>query len=215
MIDVAAVTELHWTTVARWHKQAPDNPYEGLLHLVCRQHEQNYRLWHQEDVARSPEVADAQIAAVKRKIDKLNQARNDLIEQVDDRLLEQLAAEGIYPDPTARTNSETPGSIVDRLSILSLRIYHMEEQAARPDADQQHRQKAIAKLAILYEQLEDLSTSLAELLDDVAAGRKRLKVYRQFKMYNDPTLNPYLYKQAGSPVAWGPAAPVTQPLHQS
>jgi hypothetical protein len=201
MIDVAAISELHWLAVARWHKQPPDNPYEDLLHLICRQHEQNYRLWHQEDIARSPDASDGQIAGVKRQIDKLNQARNDLIEQVDDRLVEELAAAGIHPDPTARANSETPGSIIDRLSILVLRLYHMEEQAARSDTDPQHRQTAIGKLAVLYEQLEDLSGALAELLDDIFAGRKRLKVYRQFKMYNDPTLNPYLYKAASRSVA--------------
>lgn len=201
MIDVATITELHRTAVTRWHEQPIDNPYEGSLHLVCRQHEQNYRLWHQEDIARSPEAGDSEIAAVKRKIDKLNQARNDLIEQVDVRLIEELAAAGVQPEPTARPNSETPGSVIDRLSILALRIYHMEEQAARTDADRQHRQKAIGKLAVLYEQLEDLSTALAALLDDIFAGRKRLKVYRQFKMYNDPTLNPCLYKEAGRSVA--------------
>jgi len=199
MIDVAQITRLHCQTVHRWHEHEIDNPYEGFLALVCRQHEQNYRLWHEEDIARSPDAPDAHIAQVKRNIDRLNQQRNDLIERLDDHLIEQLIAAGIRPSPQARLNTETPGSVIDRLSILSLRIYHMEEQAQRHDAGPQHVETARRKLAILYEQLGDLSTSLGELLDDIFAGRKHLKVYRQFKMYNDPTLNPYLYQARQDP----------------
>jgi cell division protein FtsB len=196
MIDVEAITRLHKTTTRRWHRHDIANPYAGFLLLVCRQHEQNYRLWHQEDVARSPDVADAELAQVKRTIDKLNQQRNDLIEQLDDFLIKELAAAGIEPWPAAPLNTETPGSVIDRLSILALRIYHMEQQAARSDATEQHRIKAKARLEVLHEQRADLGKSLGELLEDILAGRKRLKVYRQFKMYNDPTMNPYLY-QAG------------------
>jgi cell division protein FtsB len=192
MIDVQAVPQLHRTTVALWHCREIDNPYQGFLRLVCDQHERNYRLWHEEDLARSPDASDQTIADVKRKIDKLNQQRNDLIEKLDDYLIAELAAAGVTPGGAPR-NSETPGSIIDRLSILALRIYHMEEQAARRDVDQQHREKVEARLAIIHEQHRDLSESLVELVDDLFAGRKRLKVYRQFKMYNDPTLNPYLY----------------------
>jgi DNA repair exonuclease SbcCD ATPase subunit len=201
MIDVSAVTELQQVTVHQWHQQEIANPYEGFLNLVCRQHEQNYRLWHEEDIARRRDVGDAEIAAVKRRIDKLNQQRNDLIEKLDDRLIEELADSCVAPVCGARHNSETPGSIIDRLSILALRIYHMEEQAARTDAGREHRRKVIERLAILYQQHDDLSTSLAELLEDLFAGRKRLRVYRQFKMYNDPTLNPYLAKATGRPAA--------------
>jgi hypothetical protein len=201
MIDVPEITQLHQSTVQRWHTQPIDNPYEGFLGLVCRQHEQNFRLWHEEDIARRRDVSDAEIADVKRKIDKLNQQRNDLIEKLDDALVEELANKGVQPATDAKRNSETPGSIIDRLSILALRIFHMEEQSARADASREHRRKAVEKLAVLYEQLDDLSCSLAEVLDDLFAGRKRLKVYRQFKMYNDPTLNPYLYKAASRPAA--------------
>ncbi|MBN2022788.1 MAG: DUF4254 domain-containing protein [Pirellulales bacterium] len=187
------MTDLQREAVKRWHEDKIANPYEDFLALVCRQHEQNYRLWHEEDVARSPEVSDADLAEIKRRIDRLNQRRNDLIEQMDDHLIAQLVAEGIGPAPGARLNTETPASAIDRLSILSLRIYHMQEQAAREDADATHRQKAEDRLVILHEQRRDLSRSLAELLGDVFAGRKILKVYRQMKMYNDPTMNPYLY----------------------
>jgi hypothetical protein len=193
MIDPQAITGLHRLSVDRWHRQHIDNPYEGFLGLVCDQHERNYRLWHQEDVARSPTAGDPAIATVKRNIDRLNQQRNDLIEKLDDALIAELGRRGVVPRPDAPLNTETPGSVIDRLSILSLRIYHMKEQAAREDADQEHRDKARAKLAVCEEQLADLSRSLGELLADIFAGRKRLKVYRQFKMYNDPTMNPYLY----------------------
>jgi hypothetical protein len=193
MIDVREITQLHAETVARWHKQEIDNPYECMLEVVCRQHQQNFRLWHKEDIARSPDVSDADLADVKRSIDKLNQQRNDLIEKLDDYLIRELAAKGVEPWKSARLNTETPGSVIDKLSILSLRIFHMEEQVFRTDATEEHRAKVKDKLEILHEQQRDMSNSLRELLEDIFAGRKRLKIYRQFKMYNDPTLNPYLY----------------------
>jgi len=201
MIDVREITNLQEEAVERWHRKQIDNPYEGFLQLVCRQHQQNHLLWHQEDIARSPDAGDAEIAGVKRKIDALNQQRNDLIEQLDDYLIRELLASDVQPKPTARLNTETPGSAIDRLSILALRIYHMMEQAARSDTHQQHRDKAKEKLITLCGQHQDLSTSLAELLDDVFAGRKRIKVYRQFKMYNDPAMNPYLYGVGKRPAA--------------
>lgn len=193
MIDVREITALHKTTVAAWHERAIDNPCEGLLRLVCFQHQQNFRLWHQEDIARSPDVGDMEVAGVKRAIDKLNQQRNDLIERLDDFLIADLSASEVRPGDDARLNTETPGSTIDRLSILSLRLYHMEEQARRGDASESHSAKVKTRLQVLGEQHRDLSNSLVELLDDLFAGRKRLKVYRQFKMYNDPTMNPYLY----------------------
>ena len=196
MIDVREITRLHADTVQRWHKQEIDNPQEGFLEVVCRQHQQNFRLWHKEDIARSPDVSDADLADVKRSIDKLNQQRNDLIEQVDDYLIRELEARGVMPWKSARLNTETPGSVIDKLSILSLRIFHMEEQVFRTDATEEHREKVKAKLEILHEQHRDMSNSLRELLEDIFTGRKRLKIYRQFKMYNDPTLNPYLYNSS-------------------
>jgi hypothetical protein len=201
MIDVRTIIELHRATVEKWHREEIDNRYEGLLHLVCEQHQRNYLLWHQEDIARSPNVTDAAIAEVKRKIDRLNQQRNDLIEKIDLGLIHQLEAWGARPRPGARLNTETPGSVIDRLSILALRLYHMDEQLTRDDVDEDHRAMVRAKLEVLHEQLRDLSGALVELLDDIVAGRKRLKVYRQFKMYNDPKLNPYLYATAERPAA--------------
>ncbi|MBN1395873.1 MAG: DUF4254 domain-containing protein [Pirellulales bacterium] len=193
MIDVQEILALHKQMTAAWHERAIDNPYDGFLRIVCFQHQQNFRLWHQEDIARSPDVGDTEIAGVKRSIDKLNQQRNDLIERLDDFLVADLAASGVRPGTDARLNTETPGSAIDRLSILSLRLYHMEEQANRGDAADGHVAKARARLQVLGAQYRDLSNSLGELLEDLFTGRKRLKVYRQFKMYNDPTMNPYLY----------------------
>jgi len=201
MIDVHAVTELQQTAVERWHRGSLDNPYSDFLELVCRQHQCNYLLWHEEDMARSPEASDAVIAAVKRRIDQLNQQRNDAIERLDDYLIEKMETWGVRPRPRAKLNTETPGSVIDRLSILALRIYHMEEQTQRVNADPAHRARCAEKLAVLREQHKDLSRSLTELAADIAAGRKRLKVYRQFKMYNDPTTNPYLYNAAQKPAA--------------
>lgn len=193
MINVQEITDLHAHTVALWHTQDVANPYSGLLSLVCQQHSYNYLLWHEEDVARSPDVGDARIAQVKRAIDGYNQKRNDGIEKLDAFFLQVLAEQKIEPQPGARQNTETPGSAIDRLSILSLRRYHMQEQVDRTDASDEHREKARTRLAVCNDQHRDLSQSLVELLEDIFAGRKRLKVYFQFKMYNDPTMNPYLY----------------------
>jgi len=200
-IDVHQITRLHETTVRRWHDSGIDNPYDGFLMLVCVQHQQNYRLWHQEDIARSPDASDAEIAQVKRSIDRLNQQRNNLIEALDEALIDELAAAGVAPRPDARLNTETPGSAIDRLSILALRIYHMQEQAERADASEQHRAACREKLDVLGQQHADLAGSLEELLDDVFAGRKLLRIYRQFKMYNDPATNPYLYQARGRSAA--------------
>lgn len=201
MIRVAAIVELQRTAVELWHQMPFENPYRGFLALVCEQHRRNFELWHEEDQARDPTADDARIAAVKRRIDKLNQERNDWIERLDAALLQIMEGWGVRPRAKAPLNTETPGSVIDRLSILALRIYHMEEQAVRDDADEAHRAAARAKLAILLRQHEDLCEAFEQLLGDLFAGRRRTQVYRQFKMYNDPNLNPYLYRAATRPAA--------------
>jgi hypothetical protein len=201
MIDVKQITALHANTTKLWHHQEIENNYRELLYVVCEQHRFNFLLWHEEDIARSPDVGDARIAAVKRAIDGYNQQRNDAIEKIDDYLKRELDERGIRPTATAKQNTETPGQAIDRLSILALRLYHMDEQLERADATADHRAKVSAKLEILHTQHGDLSASLQELLDDIFAGRKRLKLYRQFKMYNDPTLNPFLYNRPVSKAA--------------
>lgn len=194
MIDVDEIIELHRRTVDLWHREAISNAYSGFLQGVCEQHKFNFLLWHEEDIARSPDVGDGRVAGVKRSIDRYNQQRNDWIEKLDDFLVLELQRLGVTPQAGARLNTETPGSAIDRLSILALRIYHMDEQTRRSDVSDEHRIKAQGRLAILSDQHIDLAASLGELLSDIFAGRKRLKVYRQFKMYNDPSMNPYLYR---------------------
>lgn len=195
MIDVDAVLELHKSTVERWHSQSIENHYEGVMHGVCQQHIFNFELWHQEDIARSKDVTDEQIATVKREIDRLNQARNDHIEQIDDWISDEITRRQIVPQENARLNTETSGSAIDRLSIMSLRLYHYREQLERQDVDQSHVEKVQARIALCEQQRADLSQSLRELLEDIASGQRVHKTYRQMKMYNDPTLNPYLYKK--------------------
>ncbi len=190
---VTSITAMQSDTVKRWHQQDMDNEFDGLLGVACQQHQFNYLLWHEEDVARSPNVGDERIAEVKRAIDKYNQQRNDWIERIDEFLIHHLQAEGIETRSDTPLNTETPGSAIDRLSIMSLRIYHMHEQLDRDDADDEHKASVQAKLDRCYQQHTDLSGALATLLDDVVSGRKQLKLYRQMKMYNDPSLNPYLY----------------------
>lgn len=190
---VADITQLHVDTVARWHHEDLDNPYPGLLSVVCQQHQYNFLLWHEEDIARSSDVPDARIAAVKRAIDGYNQQRNDWIERIDEMLVQELARTGVRPLAGARLNTETPGSAIDRLSIMSLRIFHFEEQLTRTNTNDEHRSKVRQRLERCHVQAADLAQSLAELLAEVVGGKKVLKVYRQMKMYNDPTLNPYLY----------------------
>ena len=192
---VAQITDLHRDAVERWHDVPVDNPFDGLLGVVCQQHQFNFLLWHEEDIARSPNVGDEKIAQVKRAIDGHNQNRNDWIERIDDYLLQQVTAAGTELVPEAPLNTETPGSAIDRLSIMSLRIFHMHEQLDRTDAEPDHIASVEQKLARCYEQQADLSGSLIALLGDIFAGRKQLKLYRQMKMYNDPKLNPYLYQQ--------------------
>jgi hypothetical protein len=163
--------------------------------LVSIQHQVNFELWHQEDMARDPDVSDSIIASVKRAIDVLNQRRNDLIEQMDQFLLNILRVENVKNDADTEMNSETPGSMIDRLSINALKIYHMDEEVQRKEITAEHRNKCAGKLSVLQEQREDLEQCLSKLLADLSSGEKRLKVYRQMKMYNDESLNPVLYRK--------------------
>lgn len=190
---VKSLTDLQIDTVDRWHREPIDNPHDGLESLVCQQHQFNYRLWHEEDKARDPSATDAKIAEVKRSIDKLNQARNDMIEKIDDAITAMLDAAGIQAADAA-VNTETAGSAIDRLSIMSLRLFHYAEQRDRAGADDTHRAKVAQRITLCQQQHADLSNSLQELFDDIFAGRKQHRTYRQMKMYNDPSLNPAIYK---------------------
>jgi hypothetical protein len=194
MISLTEITSLHQDCITRWHQQSIDNPYSDFFAIVCEQLSYNFRLWHEEDKARSPTATDAEIAQVKRAIDKLNQQRNDWIEKLDDWVTEDLGRRKIVAPDAAPQNTETLGSSIDRLAILALRIYHLAEQRDREGASPEHRESVTRKLAIALAQHEDLSRSAQQLADDLFTGKKRHKTYRQLKMYNDPSLNPYLYK---------------------
>ncbi|MGM9702556.1 MAG: DUF4254 domain-containing protein [Prevotella sp.] len=147
--------------------------------------------WHFEDIIRDPHINPEDALSLKRRIDRSNQDRTDLVEEIDSYFRQQYSE--VKPLPEARLNTESPAWAVDRLSILALKIYHMAEQVEREDADEEHRSKCKAKLGVLLEQQKDLGTAIDQLLEDIAEGRKYMKVYRQMKMYNDPSTNPVLY----------------------
>lgn len=149
--------------------------------------------WHFEDIIRDPHINPNDALSLKRRIDRSNQDRTDLVEEIDSWFRQQYSE--VKPLPEARLNTESPAWAVDRLSILALKIYHMQEQVDRDDAQEEHRAKCAAKLQVLQEQQKDLSLAIDQLLEDIEAGRKYMKVYRQMKMYNDPSTNPVLYKK--------------------
>ena len=185
--NARAVVEFHDGACA-----AP--PPSGLWDAIAENHRHNGLLWAEEDLARRRNVPDAEIAGNKRSIDRYNQKRNDAIEAIDERLLSRFSA--VRPAAGARLHSETPGAMIDRLSILSIRIRHMRAQAERKDVARAHLDDCRAKLARLDEQRTDLASCLDQLLADCEAGIARFKVYRQFKMYNDPALNPAIYGES-------------------
>ena len=191
MINKDTLLALHDEALATWYRDKPAEvaPGTDLRSLVLAQHFCNFSLWNHEDEARRRDVADSYIADTKRAIDKWNQKRNDLIERIDVFLLEELKDADIT---RGRQNSETAGSMVDRCSILALKIHHMGVNAARKD-DLEVAVQSAGKLKVLRQQREDLASCLQELIDDFRAGRRFFKLYRQFKAYNDPRLNPALY----------------------
>lgn len=205
MLSAQAIVELHDQRTRAWHLADPQ-PRQSVERsaaaadaaewaaLVAGQHRANFDLWHIEDEARRPGATDAELAAVKRRIDTTNQLRNDLAEELDRALIAWLAQRGL-PNEAAPLNSETPGLIIDRLSILALKIYHTGEEAARANAPQGHAERNRERLRILEEQRADLAGCLDALWSETLAGTRRFKLYRQLKMYNDPALNPAIYRQ--------------------
>jgi hypothetical protein len=172
-----------------------ENPYpaqalEHLLYLKCWI---DTAQWHMEDVVRNPDIDPKEGLYWKRRIDKQNQLRTDTVEYIDSYFLTQY--KDVAPQPSATINTESPAWAIDRLSILCLKIYHMRDEAARRTATELHRKQSEDKLNILLAQQNDLSLSIDELLNDIERGKKYMKVYKQMKMYNDPNLNPVLYKR--------------------
>ncbi|WP_245563804.1 DUF4254 domain-containing protein [Spirosoma luteum] len=169
------------------------NPYSpnGIAFLLYQKNWIDTVQWHLEDLIRSPAIRPDELVAIKRRIDQSNQDRTDTVEQIDGWFADLFY--GIIPKPAARMNSETPAWLLDRMSILQLKLYHFREQVDREAVSNEHRQKAQHKLAVLTEQEQDLARCFDELMDDIRNGDRYMKVYRQMKMYNDPTLNPVLY----------------------
>ena len=187
-----AIADYHLTD----HVDTPiKNPYqkdsiEHSLYLKCWI---DTVQWHLEDLIRDPHIDPTDALALKRRIDKSNQDRTDLVEEIDSWFRQYYSEVKVLPE--ARLNTESPAWAVDRLSILALKIYHMKEQVERTDAEPDHIARCQAKLDVLLEQQRDLSTAIDQLLEDISVGKKYMKVYRQMKMYNDPATNPVLYKK--------------------
>jgi hypothetical protein len=216
MLEALAITRMHDEATLRWHQEdpapselAPAGPVSLLpdeaahaaispdvfMQIALAHHRANFELWHEEDKARDPTATDAEIARVKHAIDALNQRRNDLVEILDRMLLSAAGQQ----NPSAPLHSESPGLIIDRLSILALKLYHTAEESHRASASDAHCQKNLERLALLEEQRSDLTGCLDALWKQVLAGDRRFKLYRQMKMYNDPELNPAIYSHKVGP----------------
>ena len=186
---------LHDHATRLWHDDdRAELPVANELEsLVMAQHRANFELWHIEDAARTPGLTDGELAGHKRAIDRVNQRRNDLAEGCDLQLLRMLRPLGL-PHPEAELHSESPGLMIDRLSILALKLFHTREELSRTDAPAGHAGRNGDRLAILLDQRSDLQLALERLWRRVLASERGFKVYRQLKMYNDPSLNPSVYR---------------------
>lgn len=203
MLSAHEIVTLHDRLTRLWHDESADlGEAESVgrgraaptawTERVARQHRANFDLWHIEDEARAPGATDAALADVKRRIDRTNQLRNDLTEALDSALMEWLAPQGL-PRADAPLHSESPGLMIDRLSIQALKIYHTCAEAERAGAPAGHSERNRERLTILEEQRADLARCMDTLWRDTLAGTRRFKLYRQLKMYNDPYLNPAIY----------------------
>ena len=188
-------------SIADYHRyddvdRAIENSYaEGSIeHLLYMKNWIDTVQWHLEDIIRDPQIDPCEALKIKRRIDKSNQDRTDMVEYIDSWMLDKYRS--VVPQPDARINTETPAWAIDRLSILALKIWHMACETERTDVDDAHREACRRKLAVLEQQQRDLSTAIEELIEDIEAGRKYMKTYKQMKMYNDPALNPVLYAQS-------------------
>ncbi len=202
-ISITALADIQTRTVAQWHVSAIVNEWRDFEALVIGNHEINFRLWHEEDQARDPAASDSVIAGVKRRIDQLNQQRSDSIEQLDNAIADALSTAHALSANSHRgaaalpMNTETPGSTLDRLSILALRLFHLTEQSQRVEITDPVRERVIRSLQIATQQRSNLIVSSQQLIDDLFTGRKRHQAFRHLKMYNDPELNPAIYKAQG------------------
>ncbi len=198
-MKAAEIVSIYHATIARYHETdhvdavfSSPHPSNALPGLLARKCWIDTVQWHLEDIIRRPDLSDADLVSIKRRIDASNQERTDVVELIDDALADSIA--GITLLPQARMNSESPAWLLDRLSILCLKIWHMREQTERTDADEVHLNRCKAKLEVLLEQEADMARCFDELMEEAREGRRYFKVYRQMKMYNDQSLNPALYQ---------------------
>ena len=175
--------------------RSASNPYDkkDFEHLLYEKNWIDSVQWHYEDIIRDPDIDPSEGMSLKRLIDSSNQNRTEMVEYIDSYFLKLYS--NVSPKPDAKVNTESPAWALDRLSILILKIYHMKEESLRKDVSEQHRNTCTEKLQVLLEQQKDLSESIDQLLEDLSKGEKKMKVYKQMKMYNDETLNPVLYKK--------------------
>lgn len=173
----------------RWHTKLQQDHAAGFYQLVETNHQYNFLLWHEEDKARRDDSYE-DVYHAKRKIDQYNQQRNNCMERIDDWIMEHL-----QPHSDCPYHTETPGMIIDRLSILALKSYHMQEQTVRTDVDESHHKACQQRLVTINLQLQHLADGLQTFLNEIKMGKRTFHIYRQFKMYNDPTLNPQLYRR--------------------
>ncbi|MCH8319257.1 MAG: DUF4254 domain-containing protein [Bacteroidetes bacterium] len=200
MMNAERCNEIFLKSIADYHKydninQPIDNPYEegNIKWLLYLKNWIDTIQWHLEDLIRDPDISAEEAVKLKRRIDHSNQERNDTVEKIDNWFME--AFKDIKKKENTQLNSESPGLIIDRLSILALKVYHMQEQVNREDAGKEHSDDCQVKLKILLEQQKDLSQCFNELIEDIKSGIRYMSVYRQMKMYNDPSLNPILYSK--------------------
>ena len=189
---VQQIADFHQQAIVRWKSSGVQTQHEDLLAAVEANHKFNYQLWHAEDRARRQDMGDNFVVEAKREIDSCNQQRNNQMEQMDQYFIRMLNPASHL---SCKVHSETPGMMIDRLSILSLKIYHMDVQAKREDVEPEHRQTCQNKLSQLNQQHRQLIHCLSELLQEVKNQTRTFRVYHQHKMYNDPKLNPELYKK--------------------
>ncbi|MEZ6060319.1 MAG: DUF4254 domain-containing protein [Planctomycetaceae bacterium] len=189
-LSASEITILQEERTSLWHDIEPQVSLNGFSALVEENHLQNFCLWHEEDIARRDDLGAERVRQAKRAIDRYNQRRNDLIEAIDAYLVKELQP----PTHNCPFNSETPGMMIDRLSILALKAFHMSEETQRQDASDEHRRRCDTKLQVIRRQIQDLSLALTELCQQVRDKSRSFRVYYQFKMYNDADLNPELRK---------------------
>ncbi len=194
-LNAAEIFDLHSDAVKAWHQGQVISANEEWGPRVLIEHRLNYDLWHEEDEVRRRDVPDTVIAQVKRNIDRLNQQRNDAIEQIDLFFEDYLRRQGLMNGQEIPLNTETPGNVIDRLSILNLRLYHMQEQSERTEISEEQRNRCQERLQVLRIQKDNLALAFQQFLDELFEGKRQFKVYHQMKMYNDPTLNPVLYQK--------------------